>query len=327
MGISRNFSKSEITENGDSSPPSQYPPVFETEPQPLDTKPRKKGGFITDENEKPKTQTTEAPKIVRKTRLSMIERAANISNQSTSNQRTSLEGKQRKSMKERKSMSEKKISDPIIDETTIRRLSTKQKGGLLIIPQSDPDHPSEENLVVEDSDLHNEVFFQVFHDGSQRKTENKRKSIHKKEQEYRQKLEEQGRRGTLTNPLITATDTRKGRNYEVENSDKFEVFFGKNSQGKTIIREINWIKSKGGVEFKQSDITPGDQILALNKSDCRQCTPITLKEKIDNWRKSGNKTLVVEIWHSRTTYGDRMNQAGIHIQVDKKTKTIQSEKF
>ena len=36
---------------------------------------------------------------------------------------------------------------------------------------------------------------------------------------------------------------------------------------------------------------------------------------------------VVEIWHSRTTYGDRMNQAGIHIQVDKKTKTTQSEKF
>ena len=58
--ISRNFSKSEITENGESSPPSQYPPVFETEPQHLDTKPRKKGGFITDENEKPKTQTTEA---------------------------------------------------------------------------------------------------------------------------------------------------------------------------------------------------------------------------------------------------------------------------
>ena len=53
----------------------------------------------------------------------------------------------------------------------------------------------------------------------------------------------------------------KGQNYEVENSDKFEVVFGKNSQGKTIIREINWIKSKGGVEFKQSDITPGDQIL------------------------------------------------------------------
>ena len=53
----------------------------------------------------------------------------------------------------------------------------------------------------------------------------------------------------------------KGQNYEVENSDKFEVSFGKNSQGKTIIREINWIKSKGGVEFKQSDITPGDQIL------------------------------------------------------------------
>ena len=101
--------------------------MFETELQPLDTKPRKKGGFIADENEKPKTQTTEAPKIVRKTRLSMIERAANISNQSTSNQRTSLEGKQRKSMKERKSMSEKKISDPIIDETTIRRLSTKQE--------------------------------------------------------------------------------------------------------------------------------------------------------------------------------------------------------
>ena len=58
--ISRNFSRSEITETGDSSPPSQYPPVFETEPKPLDTKPRKKGGFITDENEKPKTRTTEA---------------------------------------------------------------------------------------------------------------------------------------------------------------------------------------------------------------------------------------------------------------------------
>ena len=100
--------------------------MFEAEPKPFDTKPRKKGGFITDENEKPKTQATEAPTIPRKPRLSMIERAANISNQSTSNQRTSLEGKQRKSMKERKSMSENKISDPIIDETTIRRLSTKQ---------------------------------------------------------------------------------------------------------------------------------------------------------------------------------------------------------
>ena len=125
--ISRNFSKSEITETGDISSPSQYPPVFETEPKHPDKKPRKKGGFIKNENEKPKTQTTEAPTFPRKPRLSMIERAANISNQSTSNQRTSLEGKQRKSMKERKSMSENKVSDPIIDETTIRRLSTKQE--------------------------------------------------------------------------------------------------------------------------------------------------------------------------------------------------------
>ena len=94
-----------------------------------------------------------------------------------------------------------------------------KKEGLLIISHTDPDHPSEENLIVEDSDLHNEVplffffadfsVFQVIHDGSQRKTEkNKRKSIHKKEQEYREKLEEQGHRGTLTNPLVTATDTR-----------------------------------------------------------------------------------------------------------------------
>ena len=106
---------------------SNSPPVFKTEHQNLESKPRKKGGFITDEIEKPKTQTTEAPTIVRKTRLSMIERAAYISNQSTTSQRTSLEGKQRKSMKDRKSMSEKKIFDPIIDETTIRRLSTKQE--------------------------------------------------------------------------------------------------------------------------------------------------------------------------------------------------------
>ena len=61
--------------------------------------------------------------------------------------------------------------------------------------------------------------------------------------------------------MYDAKFSEKGKLYEIEKSDKFSCNFGLNEQGKAIIHRIEWVKTKGGVDFPQSDITPGDRIL------------------------------------------------------------------
>ena len=53
----------------------------------------------------------------------------------------------------------------------------------------------------------------------------------------------------------------KGVKYQVDNNDEFHIELFVDEERQPAVREIRWTKLKGGIDFKQTDIIAGDQIL------------------------------------------------------------------
>ena len=112
--ISRNFDNAEKTEG----------PTKISDEERNDTKrPSRKGGFLPSTLEKSENSEISPDVSIPKPRKSMIQRASEINNRSTPNQRTSFSEQKTP----RKSVEfSKKTLNPVIDDTAFKRMSIKE---------------------------------------------------------------------------------------------------------------------------------------------------------------------------------------------------------
>jgi len=154
-------------------------------------------------------------------------------------------------------------------------------------------------------------------------------SVH--ELRWRTALHANGGKGTITVPTnLKRHFNITGKDFKIEPSDSFEVQLYADENDIPCFKSVSWKKLQGGVPFQQNSILPGDQLLSMihrgKKYDVRNKTISFSMGQINDWIKTKDGNLTLEIRHTQRTVGDAMKAANIyfHEQQIKPTPQIES---
>jgi len=152
-------------------------------------------------------------------------------------------------------------------------------------------------------------------------------SVH--ELRWRTALHANGGKGTITVPTnLKRHFNITGKDFKIEPSDSFEVQLYADENDIPCFKSVSWKKLQGGVPFQQNSILPGDQLLSMihrgKKYDVRNKTISFSMGQINDWMKTKDGNLILEIRHTQRTIGDAMKAANIyfHEQQIKPTQQI-----
>ncbi|CAG5100324.1 Oidioi.mRNA.OKI2018_I69.XSR.g16950.t1.cds [Oikopleura dioica] len=128
------------------------------------------------------------------------------------------------------------------------------------------------------------------------------------ERKFRENLAQHGGRGTITVPQnMRKIHKKTGEKYKIDVTDRFQVDFYLDSEGQCALKSVEWVKVKAGVDFKQTSVLPGDQILSIDGADCQGKSMFHIRTKLQD--RSKEKSTEIEVFHTKRTVGDVLKHA------------------
>jgi len=144
------------------------------------------------------------------------------------------------------------------------------------------------------------------------------------ERKFRQDLAKHGGRGTITVPHNMRTVVNKtGQKYKIEVTDRFVVEFYLDSELQCALKSVEWVKVKAGVDFAQTSVLPGDQILSIDGVNCQGKSMFFIRNKLQE--RSKERATEIEVFHTKRTVGDVLKHANAAVTEKAKTEKASSK--
>merc|ERR1712131_150346 len=261
------------------------------------------------------------------TRKSIIDRADEIG-QVDHKERKRLDSESEK-LKSRKTISVpseiENVEWKTFDPEMVRRLTRKTSSEEFKIynPEDDDENQTQDKTHEHiDRDPHsNDVLVDQIQN-HYRKSESKTKAMSVQELRWRTSLHANGGKGTITVPTnLKRNFNITGKDFKIEPTDSFEVQLYLDENDIPCFKSVSWKKLQGGVPFQQNSILPGDQLLSMihrgKKYDVRNKTISFSMGQINDWMKTKDGNLTLEIRHTQRTIGDAMKAANVYFQEQK----------